>query len=94
MPRLRASGSKPTLMIARVGPAYARHVVPNAGDPKGFVEIGIWIGIEVVVGGQKVRTGDWVVGDESGLVEGRRAAVVEMAPGARREGARRPILVP
>ncbi|MGQ0536359.1 MAG: 3-hexulose-6-phosphate synthase [Methanobacteriota archaeon] len=56
-------------------PAYARNVVPNAGDPKGFGEIGI----EVVVGGQKVRTGDWIVGDESGLVVVPREVVVEMA---------------
>jgi 3-hexulose-6-phosphate synthase/6-phospho-3-hexuloisomerase len=45
-------------------PAFARHVVPNAGDPKGFGEIGG----EVVVGGQRVRPGDWVVGDDSGVV--------------------------
>jgi 3-hexulose-6-phosphate synthase/6-phospho-3-hexuloisomerase len=45
-------------------PAFARHVVPNAGDPKGFGETQV----EVQCGGQRVRSGDWVVGDDSGVV--------------------------
>jgi 3-hexulose-6-phosphate synthase / 6-phospho-3-hexuloisomerase len=45
-------------------PAFARHVVPNAGDPKGFGEMQV----QVLCGGQKVRPGDWVVGDDSGVV--------------------------
>ncbi|HXW67569.1 MAG TPA: 3-hexulose-6-phosphate synthase, partial [Thermoplasmata archaeon] len=39
-------------------PLFSRHVSPNAGEPKGHGEIGV----EVVVGGQRVRPGDWVVG--------------------------------
>jgi len=45
-------------------PAWARHIQPNAGDPKGFGEIGT----EIECGGQRVRTGDWIVADESGVV--------------------------
>jgi 3-hexulose-6-phosphate synthase/6-phospho-3-hexuloisomerase len=45
-------------------PVFARHVVPCAGEPKGFGEIGV----EIVCGGQQVATGDWIVGDESGVV--------------------------
>jgi len=44
-------------------PAFATHIIPNAGEPKGFGEIGA----EIQCAGQTVRTGDWVVGDESGV---------------------------
>ena len=56
-------------------PVWARHFVPDAGEPKGLGEIGV----EVEVGGQVVRTGDWVVGDESGLVVVAQERVVELA---------------
>jgi len=56
-------------------PVWARHLVPDAGEPKGHGEIGV----EVIVGGQLVRTGDWVVGDESGLVVIDQERVVEIA---------------
>jgi 3-hexulose-6-phosphate synthase/6-phospho-3-hexuloisomerase len=45
-------------------PLFARAVVPNAGEPKGFGEINA----EISCGGQQVRPGDWVAGDESGVV--------------------------
>lgn len=45
-------------------PAFARHFVPNAGDPKGFGETQV----EVRCGGQRVKPGDWVIGDDSGVV--------------------------
>lgn len=45
-------------------PVFARHVVPNAGEPKGFGEIGA----EIRCGGQTVRSGDWVIGDDMGVV--------------------------
>ncbi len=45
-------------------PIFARAIVPNAGEPKGFGEIGT----EIVCGGQIVRNGDYVVGDDSGVV--------------------------
>jgi len=56
-------------------PAYARLVMPQAGKPKGLGEINVPIMIE----GQTVRPGDWVVGDEDGLVFLPRERVVEMA---------------
>ena len=56
-------------------PVFARHVSPNAGEPKGHGEIGV----EVTVGGQKVRPGDWIVGDASGLVVVPRERAQELA---------------
>ncbi|MFA5347091.1 MAG: 3-hexulose-6-phosphate synthase [Methanoregula sp.] len=45
-------------------PLFAKAVVPNAGEPKGFGEINA----EIQCGGQVVRPGDWITGDESGVV--------------------------
>ncbi|MEA1966489.1 MAG: 3-hexulose-6-phosphate synthase, partial [Euryarchaeota archaeon] len=45
-------------------PLFARAIVPNAGEPKGYGEIGA----EIVCGGQVVRDGDYIVGDDSGVV--------------------------
>jgi len=56
-------------------PAFSRHVSANAGEPKGHGEIGV----EIVVGGQKVRPGDWVVGDASGVVVVPRERAQEVA---------------
>ena len=56
-------------------PCFSRHVAPHAGEPKGHGEIGG----EVECGGQIVHTGDWVVGDASGLVVVPRDQAVEMA---------------
>jgi 3-hexulose-6-phosphate synthase/6-phospho-3-hexuloisomerase len=56
-------------------PVFSRYVSPNAGEPKGHGEIGV----EVVVGGQKVRSGDWIVGDASGLVVSPRERAAEVA---------------
>ncbi len=56
-------------------PAFSRHVSSNAGEPKGHGEIGV----EVTVGGQRVRPGDWVVGDASGVVVIPRERALEVA---------------
>lgn len=45
-------------------PVFSRYVVPHAGEPKGYGEIGA----QITCGGQTVCTGDWVVGDDSGVV--------------------------
>jgi 3-hexulose-6-phosphate synthase/6-phospho-3-hexuloisomerase len=45
-------------------PAWSRWVVPNAGEPKGHGEIGS----EVRCGGQAVRSGDWIIADDMGVV--------------------------
>ena len=56
-------------------PAFARTAVPCAGEAKGYGGIGI----EISIGGQKVRTGDWIVGDESGLIVISKEEAVEVA---------------
>ncbi|MCI4345404.1 MAG: orotidine 5'-phosphate decarboxylase [Thermoplasmata archaeon] len=56
-------------------PVFSRHVSPNAGEPKGHGEIGV----EVIVGGERVRPGDWIVGDASGLVVVPRERAQEVA---------------
>lgn len=45
-------------------PAFSRLVMPNAGEPKGFGEIGV----PVTVGGARVDPGDWLLGDGDGVV--------------------------
>lgn len=45
-------------------PIFASAVVPNAGEPKGMGEINA----EITCGGQTVRPGDYIVGDDSGVV--------------------------
>jgi 3-hexulose-6-phosphate synthase/6-phospho-3-hexuloisomerase len=45
-------------------PLFAKTIVPNAGEPKGFGEINA----EIQCAGQCVFPGDWIVGDESGVV--------------------------
>lgn len=62
--------------IRKIGfPAWSRVIRPNAGDPKGFGEIGS----EILVGGQRVRTGDWVVADDNGVVVIPKEKAHEMA---------------
>ena len=45
-------------------PIFSRYISPNAGEPKGFGEIGA----EIICGNQTVKSGDWIIGDDSGLV--------------------------
>ena len=45
-------------------PVFATSNVPNAGDPKGFGEIGATIHC----GSQNVNPGDYIVGDDNGVV--------------------------
>ena len=56
-------------------PAYAKIITPTAGEPKGFGEIGV----PVQVGKVRVFTGDWIVGDEDGLVVIPKERAVEVA---------------
>jgi len=44
--------------------AFARIITPTAGEPKGFGEMGV----PVEVGGVRVFPGDWVFGDDDGVV--------------------------
>jgi 3-hexulose-6-phosphate synthase/6-phospho-3-hexuloisomerase len=45
-------------------PIFSKYIAPNAGEPKGFGEIGA----EITCGYQTVKTGDWIIGDDSGVV--------------------------
>jgi 3-hexulose-6-phosphate synthase / 6-phospho-3-hexuloisomerase len=45
-------------------PIFSRYIVPNAGEPKGLGEIGA----EISCGNQTIRSGDWIIGDDSGVV--------------------------
>lgn len=56
-------------------PVFSRHIAPNAGEPKGHGEIGS----EITCGGQIVRSGDWIVGDASGVVVIPKEIAVEVA---------------
>ena len=56
-------------------PCFSRHLASNAGEPKGYGGIGH----EIVCGGVAVETGDWVIGDESGVVVVPRESAVEVA---------------
>jgi 3-hexulose-6-phosphate synthase/6-phospho-3-hexuloisomerase len=56
-------------------PAFSRLAMPNAGEPKGFGEINV----PVMVGGLKVFPGDWIVGDDDGVMVIPRDKVVEIA---------------
>ena len=56
-------------------PAFARQIVPTAGDPKGLGEMDA----PIVVGGCRVRPGDWIVGDDDGVIVVPRHEAVEIA---------------
>ncbi len=56
-------------------PLFARHFCPNAGEPKGFGETGV----PVRIGGRTVSPGDWIVGDDDGVVAVPAARAVEIA---------------
>jgi 3-hexulose-6-phosphate synthase (EC 4.1.2.43) len=51
--------------IRKIGlPVFATCNVPNAGEPKGFGEINS----EIVCGNQSVSPGDYIIGDDNGVV--------------------------
>lgn len=56
-------------------PVYARAVVPNAGEPKGFGEINA----EISCAGQTVLPGDYIVGDDNGIVVVPKERAYEIA---------------
>jgi 3-hexulose-6-phosphate synthase/6-phospho-3-hexuloisomerase len=56
-------------------PAFARQVTARAGEPKGFGEIGVPLDIDGVL----VQPGDWVVGDDDGVVAIPQGNAVEIA---------------
>jgi len=56
-------------------PAFSKIISPSAGEPKGFGEIGV----PIVAGGVKIYAGDWVLGDDDGVVVVSRDKAVEFA---------------
>lgn len=56
-------------------PVFSRRVAAEAGEPRGYGEIGC----EVQCGGQRVRNGDWIVGDDNGVVVVPREEAQEIA---------------
>ncbi|HUW67049.1 MAG TPA: 3-hexulose-6-phosphate synthase [Candidatus Nanoarchaeia archaeon] len=62
--------------IRKLGfPLFAKAVVPNAGEPKGFGEINA----EIKCAGQVVRQGDYIVGDDNGVVVVPKERAYELA---------------
>ncbi|MCX9074709.1 MAG: bifunctional hexulose-6-phosphate synthase/ribonuclease regulator [Candidatus Methanoperedens sp.] len=56
-------------------PVFAVSIMPNAGEPKGFGEINA----EIQCGGQTVKPGDYIAGDDSGVVVVPRERGYEIA---------------
>jgi 3-hexulose-6-phosphate synthase/6-phospho-3-hexuloisomerase len=56
-------------------PAFSRHICPNAGEPRGLGEIGV----AITVSGEVVEPGDWILGDDDGVVRIPREQAVEWA---------------
>ena len=56
-------------------PVFAKCIVPNAGEPKGFGEINT----EITCGGEAVKPGDWIIGDDNGVVVVPKARAYEIA---------------
>ncbi|MBN2073084.1 MAG: orotidine 5'-phosphate decarboxylase, partial [Actinobacteria bacterium] len=56
-------------------PVYSRHFSPTAGEPKGFGEINA----PIEICGRKVEPGDWIIGDESGIVVVPKGNAMEIA---------------
>lgn len=56
-------------------PVFSKLVTPTAGEPKGFGEIGV----PVMIGDARVHNGDWIVGDDDGVVRIPKEKVTEIA---------------
>ncbi|MFH1381402.1 MAG: orotidine 5'-phosphate decarboxylase / HUMPS family protein [Chloroflexota bacterium] len=56
-------------------PLFARHFTPTAGEPKGFGEINA----PIEICGRRIEPGDWIIGDESGVIVVPESAAMEMA---------------
>ncbi|MDO8735393.1 MAG: 3-hexulose-6-phosphate synthase [Elusimicrobiota bacterium] len=54
-------------------PAFATLVTPQAGEPKGFGEINV----PIVISGIRIQPGDWLVGDDDGVIVIPKEVAVE-----------------
>ncbi len=69
-------GIRDTDMSTRIGlPIFSSAYCSDAGDPKGFGEIGT----ELNISGQTVRPGDWIFGDDDGVMVLPKEVAVEYA---------------
>ncbi len=60
----------------RIGlPLFSTAICSHAGEPKGFGEIGT----EISINGQAIRPGDWMFGDDDGVMVLPREQAVEYA---------------
>lgn len=56
-------------------PAFAKLIMPAAGEPRGWGQIGA----PIKISGIEVRAGDWVVGDDNGVMVIPKEIAVEIA---------------
>ncbi|MDR1533569.1 MAG: orotidine 5'-phosphate decarboxylase [Planctomycetota bacterium] len=56
-------------------PIFSTLVCSHAGEPKGFGEIGT----EIAIGGQAIRPGDWIFGDDDGVMALPEGSAAEYA---------------
>lgn len=56
-------------------PAFAKIITPQAGEPKGLGEIGI----PITISGIKIFPGDWIIGDDDGVIVVPQNKAVEIA---------------
>ncbi|MFH1732372.1 MAG: HisA/HisF-related TIM barrel protein [Planctomycetota bacterium] len=56
-------------------PVFTKHVASHAGEPKGMGEIGV----PIRVCGRRVCPGDWIIGDDDGVLVVPRERAVEIA---------------
>jgi 3-hexulose-6-phosphate synthase / 6-phospho-3-hexuloisomerase len=56
-------------------PAFAKHIAPTAWEPKGLGEINV----PIKIGGTRINPGDWIVGDDDGVVVVPAKEAVEIA---------------
>ena len=56
-------------------PAFARHICSNAGEPKGLGEIGV----PIVISGVRICPGDWIIGDDDGVLVVPKERAAEIA---------------
>ncbi|MBS3781689.1 MAG: orotidine 5'-phosphate decarboxylase [Candidatus Thermoplasmatota archaeon] len=62
--------------IRKLGfPVFARYIASNAGEPKGYGALED----DIVCGGRKVRPGDWIIGDDSGVMVVPKEEAVQIA---------------
>ena len=56
-------------------PAFSRYSVPNASEPKGYGGIGH----NILCGGLTIKPGDWIIGDDCGVVVVPQEKATEIA---------------